>query len=613
MAGGAAAAHANYVRSNPAADARLQRAPTEVRIVFSEPPDPKGSEIEVLDVSGKRVDRGDTAASDEPSGLRVSMTAVADGGYAVAWTATSAVDGHVTKGSFAFAVGNAELPKVLDVGDASPPPRPLEDAGRILSYAGMAVLVGGALFGLAVRRAPTLAEDRREQVLLAAGAACVLIGSIALLLDQGGRAPPRLAGLLTVRGLAGVVVLAAAAALAEGRVRAVALGAGVVAALTATAVSHAAASDQLPQMALDLLHAVAASAWSGAVAALVAVLLPSAQRLGARELGGLVGRFSALAVVSVAVLSLTGVVQAFERLAVVEDLWETPYGIAISLKIVLLLVAVSLAAVNLLRWGPRLRRGIAADAARRWLARGVRGELVAIALVFVATGVLTALVPPAQASGAAYDETRHAGDLRLELLLATASPGQNRFVLRVHQGIAPVTDALKVAFRFTMVEHDMGENELVAVQRAPGEYVAAGNVTSMFGTWRIQAIVRRPERTDVSTTFTAPIGAPTGPGAVSRVIAAPPYTLVAFVDPPQPVSGAPLTLNVVVIDAKGDPVRGKPIRVTFSGPGSATVTATESSAGHFEAPVPALDAGKWSATIDVGGEATGDYAFDVAR
>jgi len=35
-----ASAHANYVRSNPAADARLVKPPTEVRIAFSEPPSP---------------------------------------------------------------------------------------------------------------------------------------------------------------------------------------------------------------------------------------------------------------------------------------------------------------------------------------------------------------------------------------------------------------------------------------------------------------------------------------------------------------------------------------------------------------------------------------------
>jgi len=568
----------------------------------------------VLDTAGARVDKADTGPSDEPSGLRVSMKEVGEGGYAVAWTAVSAVDGHLTKGSFAFAVGNAPLPPVLDVGEASPPPRPLEVAGRALSFGGMALLIGGAVFGLWVRRDPSLPEDRREQIFFALGAVLLVVGAVGLLLDQGGRSPPRLTASLTVRGLAGVVVLAAAAALAERRVRAVALVAGCVAAATATLVSHAAASDQIAQVGLDLVHAVAASAWSGGVAATLAVMLPSAATFPPGELGRIVGRFSAFAVVTVALLSLTGAVQAFLRLVLVQDLWETPYGIAVLAKVVLLLIALSFAAFNLLRWGPRLRATGDPGRARRWLGRDVAGETLVIVLIFSATGLLTALVPPAQpGGGGAFDETRHAGGLRLELLLATTSPGQNRFVLRAHEGLAPVTDALKVAFRFTMVEHDMGENELVADQRAPGEYVAAGNVTVMYGTWRVQAIVRRPEQADITTTFTVPIGAPVGPGSVARAIAAPPYDLIVYVDPAQPVAGAPLTLNIVVVNSKGDPVTGKAVRVTFTGPGTEAASAKESSVGRYEAAVPALEAGRWTATIQIGTEAKADYVFDVAR
>nr|MBA2371416.1 hypothetical protein [Chloroflexota bacterium] len=47
LAAQAADAHAWYLRSNPASDARLQRSPAEVRVSFTEPPDPGGSEIQV--------------------------------------------------------------------------------------------------------------------------------------------------------------------------------------------------------------------------------------------------------------------------------------------------------------------------------------------------------------------------------------------------------------------------------------------------------------------------------------------------------------------------------------------------------------------------------------
>ncbi len=56
LMGGVAAAHANYVKSNPASDARLTKAPTEIRVTFSETPDARGSDIAVLDVSGNRFD-----------------------------------------------------------------------------------------------------------------------------------------------------------------------------------------------------------------------------------------------------------------------------------------------------------------------------------------------------------------------------------------------------------------------------------------------------------------------------------------------------------------------------------------------------------------------------
>ena len=612
---GSAAAHANYIRSNPAADARLLRPPTEVRVTFSEPPDPGASRIEVFNAQGSRVDRGDTRSSDEANGLVVSLGEIADGGYVVSWQVLSTVDGHTTRGSFVFALGDAELPAIPDVGEAYEPPRPLEIAGRAASFLGLALLVGGALFMILVRQRPGVAETAREQLFLAGGGALLVIGAVSLLLEQGGQAPARLTAMLSLRGLAGVAVLAAASFLAPRRLRYVALAAGLVAAITTTLVSHAAASGQVSETVLDLVHVIAATAWSGGVMAMIVILLPMARALDPVELGRLVGRFSTLALVAVALLVTTGTVQSFARLVLLQDLWETPYGLALLAKIALLLVALGLGALNLLVWGPRLRRHAAASASRRGLAIGTAGETAAFAAILVATALLTALVPPAQPSGAAYHETRRVDGLRLQLLLASSGPGQNRYVLRVQDGIRPVTDAQRVAFRFTMIEHDMGESELVADQRAPGEYAASGSATAMFGTWRVEAIVRLPERADVRTTFEVPIGAPAGPGAIAKVVPAPPYSLVVFVDPPQPVAGAPLVLHVVVVDITGEPVSGKGIQITFEGPGDNVVMPIdkESSPGRFEVPVEALDAGAWTATIRIGDEASGTYEFEVAR
>jgi hypothetical protein len=192
-------------------------------------------------------------------------------------------------------------------------------------------------------------------------------------------------------------------------------------------------------------------------------------------------------------------------------------------------------------------------------------------------------------------------------------------VLRVHQGLAPVTGAEKVAFRFTMIEHDMGEQELVANERAAGEYVAEGSPTGMYGTWRIQTIVRIAGREDVSTIFTVPVSAPGGSGSTAAPpLTIGPYTVIVFSDPAAPQAGAPVTLFAVMIGADGNPVLGKKVHATFAGPSPApALDAVEDPAtygpGRYKFDIPGLDAGTWKVTFAVGNEGTGAYSLVVSR
>jgi len=601
--------HAYYVRSNPAADARLLKAPAEIRMSFNEPPDPRGSAITVLDQIGTRVDTADTAISGEPNGLRVGVKPVGDGGYTVAWTARSAVDGHETKGTFAFAVGNAPLPSLADVPDASPPPSPLELIGRLLSYAGIALGMGTVLFVLAVRAPEAPVERRREQQLLLIAGGLIAVGSVSLLLDQGGRIPPRLGLLLGLRAVSGLglawIALAKRPALALRRE--IAGVAAISAAITATLVSHAAAVGQPLGIVLDYVHVLAISAWTGGIVALLWIVLLGAPELTPLMLSRTVRRFSLVALVSVGVLVVTGTLQAFSWLVLLQDLVETPYGIALLVKMVLLGATLAFGALHLFRSGPR--------GDRRALIRGTFVETGLLTVVIAAAGVLTAVAPPAQSAGAAFDETRHVAGLRVELVLPTALPGRNRYVLRVHNGLQPLTDPQKVVLRFTMVEHDMGETELVATQRSPGEYVAEGSVTAMFGTLKVQAIIRRAGLEDVTTVFAVPIER--SGTATAAALTAGPYQLVVFPEPAAPQAGAPITFNIVVVDQKGEPVSSKAVTGTITGekkgaPG-APIAASSASAGRYALTVDALEAGSWQLLIAVGGEGRAEYKFTVRQ
>ena len=614
--GGVATAHANYVKSNPASDARLAKSPSEIRVTFSETPDPAGSDLAVLDTAGKRLSAtAVTAATDEPNTLRVSVPVLPEGGYLVSWTALSAVDGHETKGAFAFAIGNAPLPAIPDIGPSTPPPAPLELIGRALSFAGIAGVLGVSFFTLFIRPPVEDRERRREKNLITIAGALLAGGSALMLVSYGTGLPARLLLFLGLRGIAGLVAIGSIFVperlLRPDTRRELIAFAGLAAALWATLVSHAAASGDPKYIALDFIHIVAISIWSGGVVAFATLAAPAVH--DPKTLGALTWRFSLTALVCVAVLITTGTLQALDRLVLLEDLYETPYGIALLAKILLLVTLVALGTLNLMVWGPRLRRGAAA---RSGLVRGVTIETALFVLVFVATSFLTALAPPAQANAAAFDETQRVEGVRIELLVAANNPGRNRYVVRVTQGLAPVTNAERVAIRFTMVEHDMGEQELIAVQRAPGEYVAEGSPTAMFGTWKLQAIVRLPGRLDLRALFTVPIA--NNGGQLAQVITIAPYNLIVFADPSQPLAGAPFTINVVLVNAQGDPVSGKTLRASFVRPGSridalAAEDVAKLGPGRYSIAVQALDAGTWKITLAVGNEGSGVYALDVGR
>src|SRR5947207_1930080 len=145
-AGGLAAAHAQYVGSTPpAAGAPLPTAPSQVTITLSEAVQSGTGTIRVTNATGSRFDVPPVTDSSDGRTLSESLTAGGPGIYTVTWTATSAVDGHFTAGSFSYCVQDANgtacgtLPPPLSGGA---PVSPLEVALRSIGFLGLAIAFG---------------------------------------------------------------------------------------------------------------------------------------------------------------------------------------------------------------------------------------------------------------------------------------------------------------------------------------------------------------------------------------------------------------------------------------------------------------------------------------
>ena len=98
-------AHAFLVHAEPRVGSKVNKAPIEVRVWFSETVQAGVSSIQVFDVSGKQVDKKNTH-SDRTNRLVLCVSlfpALTPGSYKVIWRVTS-MDTHVTDGNFHFQI-----------------------------------------------------------------------------------------------------------------------------------------------------------------------------------------------------------------------------------------------------------------------------------------------------------------------------------------------------------------------------------------------------------------------------------------------------------------------------------------------------------------------------
>jgi len=548
--------HALYVRSEPASGAQFV-PPGQIQVWFTESVEPDFSKIEVLDSTRRRVDLDDThAVPGDARSLIVSVGQIPDGTYTVSWKALSAVDGHVTQGLFPLVVGEGGLSIQLEEAPAYVP-SVRDVVARWAGYVAALALAGGFIFRLLVFRPAlaTLRSDERRAVDLRQGyssrfrrvglVACtiLLLASLLGMVSQAANAADvslrealgapllrllgtRLGVLWEVRfGLSLVLVLLVCSA----RGRLLWWGgllASVAVLLVISLNSHAAAIQDGAWLAvtLDWLHQVAAAAWVGGLFSF-AVLVPTVtsalqppQRLSI--LATVVPRFSALAILSVVVLALTGTFQAWLQVKSLQAL-PTLYGGSLVLKLLLLVPLLGLGAANLLIAKPRLARlavthgrnvATALDGLDRRLRRIVVIEALLGVAVLLVTAVLTASEPARETYARRSQPIEFSGradDIGVTLRIAPGRPGANLAEVRLADAAGrPVPDIQRVTLRFTYLDQELGSGTLVLQPREDGSYGAVASNLSTEGNWQIEAVVRQRGRDDVRVGFRTPVSSP---------------------------------------------------------------------------------------------------------
>lgn len=394
-----ARAHASLLSSAPSNGARLEKSPSQVRFLFSEPIVASLSHVMISGADGHETKLDITGDPREVRAIYSILPHLSEGAYRVTWHIISA-DGHPVSGTIAFAVGNATATPVahsdghMEMSDAKP-----MLAGAALTPAvlrGIALCALLSLCGLLGFSAYGRSEPRHVLIsswLSAIATAFLLIHLIVWLvhvapenkLDQGvvEAALSREVGLNELLRLLFAALAMWAIVLAR-RLR-LAFAFSLAAVIAGGAIGHAAAIDPIVAIPVKALHLVGVAFWTGGL-----IWLATAET--SADVVASANTVSSIALGSILVVGATGIVQSFLFLTKWSDIFGSAYGMTLIGKFAGLAALAAFGAYHRYRLIPNLT-----DENAGTLNRSVRREIAVMMLVVILGGFL-AYVPTPQIS-----------------------------------------------------------------------------------------------------------------------------------------------------------------------------------------------------------------------
>ncbi len=540
----AAFGHATLEGSSPQRGAIAAEQPPAVVFRFSEPVEASFGAVRVYDAGGEQVEQGEAfhpGGAGEKLGVRLAPD-LPEGSYTATYRVLSA-DGHVVSGGFVFSIGRAGRAPGATVAELVAASESGSGTGlglgvaRGVQYASLALALGALAFLLlawwpALRRLGATGEEwraaeraferRLRAVLVASAVAGALSAALGILFEAAHAAavsataaldPAVLGDALDTRfgtvwaltGLAWVLVgLSATPALRHPRPWRVA---PLLVPLTFIALEPALSghpSTQSPAVLLfpaNFLHVLAASVWVGGLAVLLFVVPAATRRLEppsrGRLLAALLARFSPLALACVAAILVTGIAQGYVYVRELDNLFETAYGRAVLIKLLLLVGAlVPLGAYNRRRSVPRLKRiaagGEAPGRAGLLLRRALRAELALLAAVIAVTAALAGYAPATSVQPGPYSGSAALGPAQLELTVDPARVGANQIHLYLFDAesgaqFEPIEQLEATA---TLPEKQIGPLALEPRRAGPGHYTVQAAQLGVAGEWELEVTVR---------------------------------------------------------------------------------------------------------------------------
>ncbi|MCB8915311.1 MAG: CopD family protein [Thermoleophilales bacterium] len=543
---GQASAHALLESSSPARGAQLKNPPTHVNFVFDEPVEASLGAVRVFNTSGDQVQSDDLERPGENAdavgaGLPADLP---DGLYTATYHVISA-DSHPVSGGITFTVGkpgkdltgftqSKTISELLAESEAGKVTEVAFWADRWVGYLAIALAVGALAWMLLVWGPVSTAagidrrvvERRFRKLILVAATGGLLVSLLAIIFqgsigagtsfwDAFGSGIPgevihtRFGSVMLVRSglwvlLAGLAFFGSSYFSRPGPVPIVAVLVGVSLAATPAFAGHASTRDPgwllIPS---DITHVIAMAVWAGGLAAML-VLLPAVTRQlhepaeRTRVLTRATLRFSTVAFVAVALIGVTGAIQAIIEVGSVPDLFDTQFGRAVLIKIILFAALIALGAANRTRIIPGLVRRLdhseSPGRPGNRLRQSLRLEVILVTVVLGVTAALVSYPPPDSIQSGPSSGAVGVEGQRLEYTVDPARVGVNEvhlYVFNDRTGAPVKVRSMDVSF--ALPSAGIAPIEAVARRAGPGHFVVPSAMLGVKGEWQAEVAIRLSE------------------------------------------------------------------------------------------------------------------------
>ncbi|MED0981476.1 copper resistance CopC/CopD family protein [Bacillus paramycoides] len=500
-----ASAHAYVVKSNPAENETLKKAPSVVKIEFDE--DIQVSRFNTLfvrDSSGKRVDLKDAHIDKSnkkllEAGLKENLK---NGLYSVQWKAISA-DGHPIQGVIPFRIGSAEAGtddiKVEEMGYV---PKIDMIVERGILYTSFSLFLGVLFFNLIIYKGKGIEVQSRSKKIIWISLFGIFI-SLLFNLPLQAKMNADVSWLeafdllllketlqLSVFGYVWITQIALISTLmivtyfamkreklSSFKVWSIPLVLFISLLIMKALNSHAyGLKFKEIAIAMDFLHLFAASLWIGGLSSIILLLRKEDDKW--TMYWDAIKRFSPWATGAVIVILITGLFNSTFFIPTIHSLFDTKYGLALLTKILLFVCMGILGIIHYVKGRMRAQKRLGAS---------VKVEFIAGIIVFIIVACMTNVqTPPMPPTGPFTESKQVDNGYELTLHVSPNKVGQNTFHINVKDETGqPVTDMEQIVLTTQSLDMNMGKGSFKVSAVSPGEYEAEGMYINMTGNWNI--------------------------------------------------------------------------------------------------------------------------------